>query len=74
MKNLTVIDAINELIKGVNLAYARQSYTMVEARDILDAIEFLGETIKAQENQARQTQVEQEVPAEIAAVPSHSEK
>jgi len=74
MKNLTVIDAINELIKGINLAYSRQAYTMVESRDILNAIEFLGETIKSQEAQSKQAQVEPEVPAEIAAVPAHSEK
>ena len=49
MKNLTVIDAINELIKGVNLAYSRQAYTMIETRDIINAIEFLGEAIKGQQ-------------------------
>lgn len=51
MKNLTVIDAINELIKGVNVAYSRQAYTMLETRDIINAIEFLGETIKSQQQQ-----------------------
>jgi len=49
MKNLTVIKAINDLIKGVNIAYSRQAYTMLETRDIINAIEFLGETIKAQQ-------------------------
>lgn len=52
MKNLTVIDAINELIKGVNMAFVRNTYNMQEVRDIYNAIEFLGETIKAQQQQA----------------------
>jgi putative aminopeptidase FrvX len=51
MKNLTVIDAINDLIKGVNVAYSRQAYTMSETRDIINAIEFLNETIKSQQQQ-----------------------
>lgn len=49
MKNATVIDAINELIKGVNIAYARNAYSMQEVRDIFNAIEFLGEVVKAQQ-------------------------
>ena len=51
MKNLTVIEAINELVKGVNKAYARNgsnAYTMQEIRDIYNAIEFLAETIQSQ--------------------------
>ena len=61
MKNLTVIDAINELIKGVNIAYARGGasvYTMLEIREIFNAIEFLNETIKTQtQAQAAATEV-----------------
>jgi DNA-binding transcriptional regulator YhcF (GntR family) len=65
MKNLTVIDAINDLIKGVNIAYSRQAYTMLETREIINAIEFLGETIKAQ-----QQAVEAPVVAELSNGPS----
>ena len=50
MKNLTVIDAINELIKGVNMGFARNAYNMAEVTDIYLAIQFLNETInKAQQ-------------------------
>lgn len=49
MKNLTVIDAINELIKGTNIAFARNAYNMQEVRDIYNAIEFINETIKVQQ-------------------------
>lgn len=47
-----VIDAINELIKGVNAAYARGAYNMQEARTLINAIEFIGEAIKNQQAQA----------------------
>lgn len=36
-----VIDAINELIKGVNNAYTRGAYSMAEAHDLHQAIEFI---------------------------------
>jgi len=36
-----VIDAINELIKGVNNAYTRGAYSMSEAHDLHEAIEFI---------------------------------
>lgn len=49
MKNLTVIDAINELIKGVNTAFSRQAYSMQEVRDIYNAIEFITEAAKNQQ-------------------------
>ena len=56
MKNLTVIEAINDLIKATNVAYSRQAYTMLETREIINAIEFLGETIKSQQ-QAQQAEL-----------------
>ena len=61
MKNLTVVEAINDLIKGVNIAYARQAYNMLETREIINAIEFLNETIKNQ-----QQAVQAEAPVEKA--------
>lgn len=66
MKNLNVIDAINELIKATNIAYSRQAYSMSEVRDIINAIDFLNEAIKSQQqiNQAETT----------PAVVEHSEK
>lgn len=70
MKNFTVIDAINELIKGVNVAYSRQAYTMLETRDIINAIEFLGETIKAQQQAEKIEKPEVTTPAEISNGPS----
>lgn len=36
-----VIEAINELIKGVNNAYARGAYTMAETHDLHKAVEFI---------------------------------
>jgi hypothetical protein len=36
-----VIDAINVLIEGVNVAYSRGTYSMAEAHDLHIAIEFL---------------------------------
>lgn len=36
-----VIDAINELIKGVNNAYTRGAYSMAEAHDLHEAMEFI---------------------------------
>lgn len=67
MKNLTVIDAINDLIKGVNVAYSRQAYTMLETREIINAIEFLNETIKVQQQQQQQQVV---APVETPEGPS----
>jgi hypothetical protein len=64
MKNLTVIDAINELIKGTNLAFARNAYNMSEVRDIYNAIEFLGETIKAQQTPAQEAQPKESTSAQ----------
>lgn len=61
MKNLTVIDAINEIIKGVNLAFSRNSYNMSEVRDIYNAIEFLGETIKSQQVATQETQTKESI-------------
>lgn len=57
MKNLTVIEAINDLIKATNVAYSRQAYTMLETREIINAIEFLGETIKSQQLAQQQTEL-----------------
>lgn len=36
-----VVDAINELIKGVTNAYARGAYSMAEAHDLHEAIEYI---------------------------------
>lgn len=36
-----VIEAINELIKGVNNAYARGAYSISEAHDLHEAMEFI---------------------------------
>lgn len=36
-----VIDAINVLIEGVNVAYSRGTYSMAETHDLHVAIEFL---------------------------------
>lgn len=44
MTNL--IDAINEVIKGVNIAYARNAYTMPETRTLINAIEFIVDASK----------------------------
>lgn len=68
MKNLNVIDAINELIKATNIAYSRQAYTMAETRDIINAIEFLGDSIKNQQKNNSET------PAPIEINPGPSEK
>ena len=54
MKN--VIEAINELIKGVNNAYSRGAYTMAETHDLHQAIEF----IKNAANTANASKVENE--------------
>ena len=52
-----VIEAINELIKGVNNAYARGAYTMAETHDLHKAIEF----IKNAANTTQQAEVENQV-------------
>ena len=36
-----VVEAINELIKGINTAYSRGAYTMAESHDLHKAIEFI---------------------------------
>ena len=36
-----VVEAINEIIKGVNNAYARGAYSMAEAHDLHEAIEYI---------------------------------
>lgn len=64
MKNLTVIDAINEIIKGTNLAFARNAYSMSEVRDIYNAIEFLGETIKSQQVAPQEAQSKESATAQ----------
>lgn len=40
-----IIEAINELIKGVNNAYSRGAYTMSETHDLHKAIEFIKSTV-----------------------------
>jgi hypothetical protein len=67
MKNLTVIEAINDLIKATNIAYSRQAYTMLETREIINAIEFLGETIRTQQQAA-------ELPASVENSSGPSDK
>lgn len=47
----TVIEAINDLIRGVNLAFSRNAYSMQETRTLINAIEFIGDTIKSQQEQ-----------------------
>jgi hypothetical protein len=36
-----VVEAINEIIKGVNNAYSRGAYSMAEAHDLHEAIEYI---------------------------------
>lgn len=52
-----VIEAINELIKGVNNAYARGAYSMAEAHDLHEAIEFIkvAASTPQQESQVQET-------------------
>jgi hypothetical protein len=38
---MNVIDAINRVIEGVNLAYSRGAYTMAETHDLHVAIELI---------------------------------
>ena len=52
MKN--VIEAINELIKGVNIGQARGVYTLQEAHDIFEAIKYINTTISASQQQVEQ--------------------
>lgn len=66
-----VIDAINELIKGVNAAYARGAYNMQEARTLINAIEFIGEAIK---NQQAQTQAPSAQAAPATSADSNTEE
>lgn len=58
----TIIDAINELIKGANIAQSRGVYSLKEAHDIYDGIEFINTAIASQ-NAAQQAPV-----AEISKV------
>lgn len=53
-----VLEAINELIKGVNIAYARNAYSMQETRTLLSAIEFIGDAVKNQQTQANSSVAE----------------
>lgn len=52
-----VIEAINELIKGVNNAYIRGVYSMAEAHDLHEAIEFIkvAASTPQQETQVQET-------------------
>jgi hypothetical protein len=52
-----VIDAINVLIEGVNIAYSRGSYSMAETHDLHKAIEF----IKSAANTTQQAEAEAQV-------------
>ncbi len=47
MKN--IIEAINELVKGANIAQARGIYSLKEAHDIYDSIEFINNAIASQQ-------------------------
>lgn len=58
MKN--VIEAINELIKGANIAQARGTYTLQEAHDIFEAIKYINSTIAASQQQTTQSNSGQE--------------
>lgn len=59
MKN--VIEAINELIKGVNVAQSRGVYTLSEAHDIFEAIKYINNTIaSSQQQQGTQVNTNQE--------------
>lgn len=49
MKN--AIDAINELIKAANLAQARGAFSIKEAHDIYQAIEFINNAVNATQAQ-----------------------
>lgn len=42
-----VIDAINVLIEGVNVAYSRGVYSMAETHDLHTAIEFIKKAANA---------------------------
>jgi len=42
-----VIDAINVLIEGVNIAYSRSAYSMAEAHDLHAAIELIKKAANA---------------------------
>lgn len=53
MKN--TIEAINELIKGCNLAQARGAFSIKEAHDLFEAIEFINNAVQAQQPQAEKS-------------------
>jgi hypothetical protein len=52
-KTMNVIDAINVLISATNVAYSRNAFSMSETRDIINAIDFLGDAIKTQQAAAQ---------------------
>lgn len=47
MKN--IIEAINELVRGANIAQARGTYSLKEAHDIFAAVEFINAAIANQQ-------------------------
>lgn len=47
MKN--AVEAINELIKSINIAQARGTYSLKEAYDAYNAIEFLNNIVATQQ-------------------------
>ena len=52
----TIIDAINELIKGANIAQGRGVYSLKEASDVYMAIDFINVAITNQQ-QTTQTPI-----------------
>lgn len=57
----TVIDAINELIKGANLAQSRGAFSLKEAHDAYVAIEFINNAVTAPPAQANPEPIEPSV-------------
>lgn len=55
-----VIDAINELIKGVNNAYTRGAYSMAEVHDLHEAIEFIKVAANTASPQASEPQPQED--------------
>ena len=49
-----VIDAINVLIEGVNIAYSRSAYSMAEAHDLHTAIEFIKKAANAPQPESQE--------------------
>ena len=50
-----VIDALNVLVNGVNLAFSRGAYNMKETHDLHDAIEFIKQAVGTQQEQKETT-------------------